>query len=53
MYSHELKAFIKAYINHITKTKFFITFKATHFNTITSKNVKASFQGASLVLYDP
>jgi hypothetical protein len=53
MYGRELKAFIKAHINHITKTKFFIAFKAAHFNTITAENVKASFRGAGLVPYDP
>jgi hypothetical protein len=53
MYGRELKAFIKAHINHITKTEFFIAFKAAHFNTMTAKNVKAGFRGAGLVPYDP
>ena len=53
MYGRELEAFIKAHINHITKTEFFIAFKAAHFNTMTAENVKAGFRGAGLVPYDP
>ena len=45
-YGRELEAFIKAHINHITKTEFFIAFKAAHFNTITPENIKAGFRGA-------
>jgi len=43
LYSRELEAFIKAYINHITKTKFLLAFKAAHFNTITVENIQAGF----------
>jgi len=39
LYSWKLEAFIKAYINHITKTKFLFTFKAAYFNTITAENI--------------
>ena len=53
MYGRELEDFIKAYINHITKTEFFIAFKAAHLKTMTANNIKAGFQGAGLVPYDP
>ena len=52
-YGRELESFIRAHINRITKTEFFIAFKAAHFNTITPENIKASFRGAGLVPYDP
>ncbi len=52
-YSKEIEAFIKAHINHITKPEFFIAFKAAHFATMTSGNIKAGFCGAGLVPYDP
>lgn len=53
MYGRELEAFIKAHINHITKTEFFIAFKAAHNNAITAENVQAGFRGAGLVPYAP
>jgi len=53
MYSRELEAYIKAYINHITKMEFFLAFKAAHFNTMTPDNIMAGFRGAGLVPYDP
>jgi hypothetical protein len=52
-YGRELEAFIKAYINHITKTEFFIAFKAAHLSTMTPENIRAGFRGAGLVPYDP
>jgi len=39
LYGWELEAFIKAYINHITKTEFLFAFKAAHFNTMTVENI--------------
>lgn len=53
MYGHELEDFIKAYINHITKPEFFIAFRIAHFATMTPENIKAGFQGAGLVPYNP
>ena len=53
MYGWELEAFIKAYINYITKTEFLLAFKAAYFNTMTAENIQASFRGASLVPYNP
>jgi hypothetical protein len=52
-YSRQLEAFIKAYINYITKTEFLLAFKAAYFNTIIAENIQAGFRGAGLVLYDP
>lgn len=53
MYGKELEAFIKAHIHHITKTEFFIAFKAAHIRTFTNENVLAGFQGSGLVPYNP
>jgi hypothetical protein len=53
LYGKELKAFIKAYINHITKAEFFIVFMAAHFIAMTSGNIKTGFYGAGLVPYNP
>lgn len=53
MYGRELETFIKAHINHITKTEFFIAFKAAHFNSMTSGNIQAGFRGAGLVPHNP
>lgn len=52
-YGRELEAFIKAHITHITKTEFFIAFKATHLSAIIAENIKAGFRGAGLVPFDP
>jgi hypothetical protein len=51
-YGYELDDFIKAHITHITKTEFFIAFQAAYHKTITAKNIKAGFRGASLVPFD-
>jgi hypothetical protein len=53
LYGRELEEYIKAHITHITKTEFFIAFKAAHFNAITPQNIKAGFRGTGLVPYDP
>ena len=39
-------------IIYITKLKFFYMFKATYNKTITLRNVKSSFRGASLVPFN-
>ena len=52
-YDKELKNFIKVHINHITKTEFLLAFKAVHFNTMTTENIKTDFRGTGLVSYDP
>ena len=53
MYGRELEAFIKAHINHITKTEFFIAFKAAHLATMKAENIRAGFRGAGLVPDNP
>ena len=53
LYSQEIEDFIKASITHITKLKFFHTFKAAHNKTMILRNIQASFQGSSLVPFDP
>ena len=52
LYNQSFENFIKTYINHIIKTEFFIAFKITHFNTMTSENIKASFRNVNLMPYD-
>ena len=52
-YGSELEDFIRAHINHITKTEFLLAFKAAHFKTMTPENIQAGFRGAGLVPYDP
>ena len=53
IYGRKLEIFIWAHINHITKTEFFIAFKAAHNKTMIINNVQASFRRASLIPYDP
>jgi hypothetical protein len=38
MYSHQIKNFIKAYINYIIKVKFFIAFKVVYKQLLIVKN---------------
>jgi hypothetical protein len=51
-YSQEIKVFIKAYINYITKVKFFIAFQKVYIKTIIKKNIKTKFSKASLFSYN-
>ena len=37
-YSFQIKTFIKAYINYITKVKFFLAFKAAYLASIIAQN---------------
>lgn len=53
LYGKELEDFIRAHINHITKTEFLLAFKAAHFKTMMPENIKAGFRGAGLVPYNP
>ena len=52
-YSQQIKTFIKAYINYITKVKFFLAFKAAYLASIIAQNGQARFHGAGLVLFNP
>ena len=51
-YGDEINLFIKARINHITKSKFFPAFMAAHFKIFTETNIKARFKGAGIVPFD-
>jgi hypothetical protein len=52
-YSHRIESLIRDYINYITKLKFLLAFRAAYNQSITKKNICASFQGAGLVPHDP
>lgn len=52
-YGYEIEGFIKSFINHITKAKFFIMFQIAFSKVFILENVKAAFQGAGLVPFDP
>ncbi|ESZ98945.1 hypothetical protein SBOR_0603 [Sclerotinia borealis F-4128] len=52
-YGSQIEGFIKAHINHISKVEFFIAFKAAYQQSITIQNMKAGFQGAGLIPFDP
>jgi hypothetical protein len=51
-YSRQIKTFIKAYINYITKVEFFLAFAAAYKESITAQNAQAGFYGASLVPFN-
>jgi hypothetical protein len=53
MYRRQIKTFIKAHINHITKVEFFLAFHTAYNQSITIQNAKAGFRGAGLVPFDP
>jgi hypothetical protein len=52
-YGRQIKTFIKAYINYITKVEFFLAFIVVYKESITAENAQAGFRGASLVPFDP
>jgi hypothetical protein len=52
-YGDEINLFIRASINHITKSEFFVAFKAAHDKTFTEDNIKAAFRGAGIRPWDP
>lgn len=52
-YDRQIKIFIKAYINHITKVEFFLAFAAVYKESIIAQNAQAGFRGAGLVPFDP
>ena len=51
-YGGQIENLICVYINHITKTEFLLVFKAAFDALFTKSNIRASFQGAGLVLFD-
>jgi hypothetical protein len=52
-YGDEINLFIRASINHITKSEFFIAFKAAHDKVFTEENMKAGFRGAGISPWNP
>jgi hypothetical protein len=52
VYSRQIKTFIKAYINYITKVEFFLAFVVVHRELITAQNAQAGFRRAGLVPFD-
>jgi hypothetical protein len=53
VYGDEINLFIRASINYITKSEFFIAFKAAYNKVFTEKNIKAGFKEASVSPWDP
>lgn len=53
VYSGEINNFVRAFINHITKSEFFIAFKTAYNKTFIENNIKAIFRGAGIVPWDP
>ena len=49
IYSDEINLLIKAAINYITKSEFFVAFKAAHFKVFTEANIKSGFRGARII----
>ena len=52
-YGDEINLFIKASINHITKSEFFIAFMAAHLRIFTAENIKSGFRGAGILPWNP
>ncbi len=52
-YGRQIKTFIKAHINHITKIEFFLAFTTVYKELITAQNAQAGFRGAGLVPFNP
>ena len=50
IYSKEINLFIQASINYITKSKFFLVFKAAYNKIFTEENIKSRFRGAGISL---
>jgi hypothetical protein len=53
MYKHQIKTFIKAYINYIIKVEFFLAFHAVYKQSIILENTQSGFRGTSLVPLNP
>lgn len=51
-YGGEINNFIWISINYITKTEFFIAFKAVYDKIFIEDNIKAAFRGAGIVPWD-
>jgi hypothetical protein len=53
VYRHQVDNFIKSNITYIDKASFLVGFQRAFKEAIISKNTKAGFRGAGLVLFDP
>jgi hypothetical protein len=52
-YGDQINLFIRASINHITKSEFFLAFMAAHNKTFTEDNIQSAFKGAGISPWDP
>jgi hypothetical protein len=52
-YSREVESLMRDHINHITKLKFLLAFKAAFNQSFTSVNICLAFRGAGLVPLQP
>ncbi|KAF2187545.1 DDE-domain-containing protein [Zopfia rhizophila CBS 207.26] len=52
-YGRQVEDLIRNHIYHVTKLEFLPAFKAAYQNSITESNIRAGFQGAGLVPFDP
>lgn len=52
-YGDEINLFIKASVNHITKSEFFIAFIAAHLRIFIAENIKSGFRGAGILPWNP
>jgi hypothetical protein len=52
-YSDKISLLARSHIHYINKDTFLPAFKSAFEKTFTAENVRAEFQGARLVLYNP
>ena len=52
-YGRQIKTFIKAHINYISKVEFFLAFSAAYKESMTVANAQSGFRGAGLIPFDP
>lgn len=52
-YDYKIEGFIKSFINYIIKAEFFIAFQIAFLKVFIFKNIKAVFQGAGLIPFNP
>ncbi|SRR6266566_7279359 len=53
LYGKEVENFIQSYINYIIKPDFFVYFYIIFFAIFNEENVRVSFRGISLILFNP
>ena len=52
-YSREIELYMKARVNHITKTEFLIAFKNAFLKSISQQNAQSGFRGAGIIPFNP